>query len=65
MSGCWRRRVALVVRGSSWEVGAARPLCLSLATMTLDGVVGGVGDSCVGCLLGPLPVFLPCALCRF
>jgi hypothetical protein len=36
VSGFRRRRVALAVCGSSWEVGAARPLCLSLATMTLD-----------------------------
>jgi hypothetical protein len=36
VSGFRRRRVALAVCGSSWGVGAARPLCLSLATMTLD-----------------------------
>jgi hypothetical protein len=35
VSGCRRRRVALAVCGSSWKVGAARPLWLSLATMTL------------------------------
>jgi hypothetical protein len=34
--GFRHRRVALAVCGSSWGVGAARLLCLSLATMTLD-----------------------------
>jgi hypothetical protein len=63
MSGCKRRRVALAVCGSSWEVRAAR-LFLSLATMTLD--VSVCGDCrCLGCLLAPSPVFLLCALCRF
>jgi hypothetical protein len=41
VSRCRRRRVALAVCGSSWEVGAARLLCLSLATMTLYVFVWG------------------------
>jgi hypothetical protein len=64
VSRCRHRRVALAVCGSSWEVGAARPLYLSLATMTLDVFVCG-RLRCLGCLLGPSPVFLLCALCRF
>jgi hypothetical protein len=64
VSGCRRRRVALAVCGSSWEVRAARPLCLILATMTLDVFV------CRRLSLSRLFVrafagFLPCALCRF
>jgi hypothetical protein len=41
VSGCRRRRVALAVCGLSWEVRAARPLCLSLTTMILDVFVCG------------------------
>jgi hypothetical protein len=59
-SKCNMTRVALAVCGSSWEVGAARLLCLSLATMTLDVFVCG-DCRCLGCLLGCSPFFY-CAL---
>jgi hypothetical protein len=39
VSRCMRHRVALALCDSSCKVGAAHPLCLSLATMTLDAAV--------------------------
>jgi hypothetical protein len=53
--GCRRRRVPLSICGPSGGVEAARHLCLSSATMALDGL-------CVWCVcyLGCL-----CILCRF